>query len=156
LNQDPVETTLRFGQELQKERETLGVPLEAVTAATKVSLRNLRALEADDFDVLPRGVFQRGILRSYCRFLGLDEDLWLEKLSAVTTSSHAEPDWAEFAENVQRGRGPSSGSEQVRWWGVLLMLLALAAAGFAVWKYLVRPRLRTGSAPSTQTRTWNA
>jgi cytoskeleton protein RodZ len=135
---------LRFGRELQTERENRGVALEAVADATKVSLRNLRALEADDLHVLPRGVFQRGLLRSYCRFLGLDEDLWLEKFAAIAIPSTEEQDWAQFAENVKRGRTPSTPSESVRWWGVVLLLLALATASFAVWKYIVRPRLQAG------------
>jgi cytoskeleton protein RodZ len=135
-----------FGRDLQQERDSLGVPLEAIADATKVSLRNLRALEADDFETLPRGVFQRGIVRSYCRFLGLDEDLWLDKFARLAEASAGETDWAEFAENVKRARVPGAPSDGLRWWGVLAMCIALAAAGFSVWKYVVHPRMHPAAA----------
>jgi len=96
-------TNVPFGKELQEEREKRGVSLETVADETKVSTRFLRALEVDDFGSLPGGVFQRGIVRSYCRFLGLDEQEWLTRF-ALTMDSGSEADWTTFAVNVKRTR----------------------------------------------------
>ena len=132
-------TNVPFGKELQLEREKRGVSLETVADETKVSTRFLRALEIDDFGSLPGGVFQRGIVRSYCRFLGLDEQEWLTRF-ALTTESGNEADWTAFAENVKRTRIPTRSSMRPRWWGVLLMLLGLLALSWAAWRYVVKPR----------------
>ena len=51
-----------------------GVSLDEISAATRISTRFLEAIEKDQWDQLPGGVFNRGFIRSIARFLGLDED----------------------------------------------------------------------------------
>ncbi|MGD1211581.1 MAG: helix-turn-helix domain-containing protein [Candidatus Acidiferrales bacterium] len=63
-----------FGEHLKREREMRGVSLEEVAAATRISTRFLEAIENEQWDQLPGGVFNRGFIRAIARFLGLDED----------------------------------------------------------------------------------
>ncbi|HXQ26659.1 MAG TPA: helix-turn-helix domain-containing protein [Candidatus Acidoferrales bacterium] len=63
-----------FGEHLKREREMRGVSIEEVSAATRISTRFLEAIENDQWERLPGGVFNRGFIRSIARFLGLDED----------------------------------------------------------------------------------
>ena len=63
-----------FGEALRKEREKRGITLDSVSDGTKISTRFLRALEAEQFDQLPGGVFNKGFVRAYARHVGLDED----------------------------------------------------------------------------------
>jgi cytoskeleton protein RodZ len=63
-----------FGGNLQREREMRGVTLEEISAATKISFRFLRAIEEENFAGLPGGVFTRSFIRTYARYLGLDEE----------------------------------------------------------------------------------
>ncbi|HET7185130.1 MAG TPA: RodZ domain-containing protein [Terriglobales bacterium] len=63
-----------FGDRLHRERELRGITLEEIAEATKIGTRSLRALEEQDFDKLPGGIFNRGFVRAYARYLGLDED----------------------------------------------------------------------------------
>ena len=63
-----------FGEHLKREREMRNVSLEEVSAATRISLRFLEALEDEQWERLPGGVFNRGFIRSIARFLGLDEE----------------------------------------------------------------------------------
>jgi cytoskeleton protein RodZ len=51
-----------------------GVSLEEISFATKISLRFLEAIEREDFSKLPGGIFSRSFVRTYARYLGLDED----------------------------------------------------------------------------------
>lgn len=136
-----------FGKELQLEREKLGVPLATIADETKVSPRQLQALEADDFSSLPGGVFQRGIVRSYCRYLGLDEDIWLMRFAEISQGG-SEMDWVEFAENVKRTRTSGRSSMRSRWWGVLAMVVALVALGWVIWRYVVTPKMQPASLQS--------
>jgi cytoskeleton protein RodZ len=62
-----------FGENLRREREMRGVTLEEIAAATKISVRFLGSLESEQFERLPGGVFNRGFLRAYAQYLGLDE-----------------------------------------------------------------------------------
>jgi cytoskeleton protein RodZ len=63
-----------FGEHLKREREMRGVSLEEISSATRIGTRFLEALESEQWDRLPGGVFNRGFIRSVARFLGLDED----------------------------------------------------------------------------------
>lgn len=62
------------GEELKKERELRGISLIEIAEATKISPRLLRALEDDQFDIMPGDFFTRGIIRTYARYLDLDEE----------------------------------------------------------------------------------
>lgn len=63
-----------FGDRLRREREMRGITLDEITESTKVARRHLEALEREQFDQLPGGVFNKGFVRAYARFLGIDED----------------------------------------------------------------------------------
>lgn len=60
------------GDHLQKLRQEQALTLEDVTQATKVSLANLRAIEAMAYGKLPADVFTKGQITLYGNFLGLD------------------------------------------------------------------------------------
>jgi cytoskeletal protein RodZ len=63
-----------FGEELKRERELRQVSLREVSEATKINLRYLEALETNNFEHLPGGVFNRGFVRAYSQFIGIDPD----------------------------------------------------------------------------------
>ena len=63
-----------FGERLKREREMREVSLNEVTQATRIGPRFLEALENEQWDKLPGGVFNRGFVRAIARFLGLDEE----------------------------------------------------------------------------------
>jgi cytoskeleton protein RodZ len=63
-----------FGEKLQREREMRGITLEEIAEATKIGTRSLRALEEQDFDKLPGGIFNKGFVRAYAKYLGIDEE----------------------------------------------------------------------------------
>jgi cytoskeleton protein RodZ len=130
-----------FGRDLQQQRVKRGVELEAIAASTRVSIRYLRALEDERGSDMPGGVFNKGILRSYCEFVGLPEREWMDRFTASELNTSTEPDWAAFAESVRQHRLTQSLPQQKRWFGVLLMLLGLVALAWVAWHYTVRPRL---------------
>ncbi|HET7151338.1 MAG TPA: helix-turn-helix domain-containing protein [Candidatus Acidoferrum sp.] len=66
-----------FGERLKRERELREVPMDELSKATRISNRFLQALENEDWDQLPGGVFGHGFVRSIARYLGLDEEALL-------------------------------------------------------------------------------
>lgn len=66
------ESREQFGEYLRKQREIRGFSLEEIAEQTKISLRALRAIEAEDWEVLPAEIYVRGFIRSYCETIGLD------------------------------------------------------------------------------------
>ncbi len=63
-----------IGDTLRRERIRRGLELQQVASETKIGLHLLEAMEADQFDRLPGGVFTRSFLRQYAHALGLDEE----------------------------------------------------------------------------------
>lgn len=122
-----------FGERLKRERELREVSLNEVTAATRISTRFLQALENEDWNKLPGGVFNRGFVRSVARYLGLDEENLLAEYDM------ARGDQAPEAPAVPETRAPS----MPKWiapaavLAALLVLGALVAAGIYAWyRYL--------------------
>ena len=132
----------QFGKDLRKERETRGIAIDTITDATKISSRHLVALEEEHFDVLPGGVFNKGIVRGYARVVGLDEDAWVNRfMSAYQESGQLKDDdasWIEFAENISKGRVEDvpRPDMRLRWAGVAVLLVLLSALGWFVWHYV--------------------
>ena len=51
-----------------------GVSLDDIADATKIGTRLLRALEEEHFELLPGGIFNKGFVRAYSKYLGLNEE----------------------------------------------------------------------------------
>jgi cytoskeletal protein RodZ len=134
---------MRFGEELRAERERRGISLNDVAVSTRVSLRHLNALEEDKFRDLPGGVFNRGIVRSYAKYCGLDIDTTVDNFQRALRDSGIETelkddDWVAFAEAVQRNRADQGYRERWRWVGVAAMVLAVLGLGAGVLWVLVQ------------------
>lgn len=132
-----------FGEGLRSAREERGIALDDISVGTRVSLRNLSALENERFRELPGGIFNRGIVRSYARYVGLDEDAaisaYLEALRRQGMDpEHENENWAEFAENVKRSRAQRFESRRARWAGVIAMVAVLAILALGVTAFLAR------------------
>ena len=63
-----------FGATFKKARESRGISLDQIAHETRISTRFLAAIENEEFHVLPRGIFNRGFVRSFAEAVGLDPD----------------------------------------------------------------------------------
>lgn len=66
---------MTIGETLKRARKKMGLELDDVVRATKIAKMFLIALENDDISSLPQGVYTRNFLRTYAKFLKLDEDI---------------------------------------------------------------------------------
>lgn len=119
-----------FGERLRREREMRGITIEEIAEATKIGSRNLRALEDEHFGLLPGGIFNKGFVRAYSKYLGLDEEQAVADYIAAETSFR-EASSGELDVPVQSDRG---GSKAVPI--TIALLLVLAAGSFAGWRYI--------------------
>lgn len=133
-----------FGEQLRVAREGMEVSLGDISQETKISRRVLEALEAEDFEQLPGGVFAVSFLRQYASRVGLDPDPLVSQFKAKAPAS--EP-MAARDESPVFGEGPSdsplllffenvmemASRNRSQLWSAMgfLGLLALIAAYFA-------------------------
>lgn len=119
------------GTILQQARLRRQVALEDVEAKTRIRLRFLRAIENEEWDVLPGDVYTRGFIRAYAAHLGLDG----ERLAA---------DYRESVESERRGSEPpaappkrsryrsSSRGAPVALRGLVAVIVVIAVAAIAI------------------------
>jgi cytoskeletal protein RodZ len=129
-----------------------GISLEEIAEATKIGTRALRALEDQDFDKLPGGIFNKGFVRAYSRYLGIDEEQavsdYLAALAEAQASGRAARPEAEASSPAEKNLGTLD-DEQPRVphlaWGVLVLVALVLAGVLAGGRYLWRhgwPQLR--------------
>jgi cytoskeleton protein RodZ len=63
-----------IGESLRRERRRRNLELDQISHELRISTRFLEAIEDEQFEKLPAGVFAKSFVRQYARYLGLDED----------------------------------------------------------------------------------
>jgi cytoskeleton protein RodZ len=113
-----------FGESLKREREMRGVTLDEISAATRIATRFLKAIENEQWDQLPGGVFNRGFVRAVARYLGLDEENIVAEYTLAVGDRQSVPVWT--------GSPPAVTPEQpwLAWIIAAAVVLALLAGGW--------------------------
>jgi hypothetical protein len=108
-----------IGTSLREARLRQGLDFPELEQATKIRGKYLRALEDEQFDLLPAQTYVKGFLRSYAEYLGLDGQLYVDEYSSRYIVGD---DDAPF-----RARRPASGTRTPRVQSrvVLLTLLGI-------------------------------
>lgn len=82
--------------DLKSLRESRGLTLDNVTRATKISLRNLEAIESGNFHSLPPPVYARAYFHAYAKMLDIDEGPFIGRyeryLATASQASKAQAD----------------------------------------------------------------
>jgi cytoskeleton protein RodZ len=127
-----------FGERLKRERELREVTLEEITQATRIGPRFLEALENEQWEKLPGGVFNRGFVRSIAHYLGLDEEALLAEYD-LAHGAHADQEVLKHTQKVEE-RIP-----QTPLWiptalalGAFLLVVALIIGGIYAWRRFAR------------------
>ena len=63
-----------FGTNFKIAREAKGISLDRIASETRISTRFLLAIENEEFNLLPGGIFNRGFVRAFAEKVGLDPD----------------------------------------------------------------------------------
>jgi cytoskeletal protein RodZ len=79
----PCGTAMLRLDEIRKRR---GISLEQISDRTKISTRFLRAIETEEFEKLPGGVFNTSYIRQYASAIGIAQEELLEKYAAFEDS----------------------------------------------------------------------
>jgi len=71
-----------IGNSLREARLRQSLELTDVERATKIRPKYLRALEDEQFEILPAQTYVKGFLRTYAEFLGLDGELYVDEYNS--------------------------------------------------------------------------
>ncbi len=109
-----------IGSSLREARLRQGLDFPEIEEATKIRLKHLKALEAEQFDVLPAQTYVKGFLRTYAEYLGLDGQLYVDEFNSRYANGEEE------ATPVARNSGQPLG-RRVESRAVLFAVLGIAA-----------------------------
>ena len=133
------------GAILAMERERQGLARADIAQRLHMSVSQIEALEAADYDRLPRGTFLRGFTRNYARSLGLDADS-VVGLLAGDAPRETSPDIVVPSQNIRFDPlGQRLANPYVKAAGVAFVLVVLGFAAMYWWLF-VRPQ---GAEPVT-------
>jgi len=65
--------SLTLGEKLRQAREERGITLSEVAEQTRISPIYLESIDNDDYRRLPGGIFNRGFVKSYAKYVGINE-----------------------------------------------------------------------------------
>jgi cytoskeleton protein RodZ len=147
-----------FGARLKREREQRKITLDDVSVSTKIATKFIVALEAEHFDQLPGGIFNKGFVRAYARHLGIDENQAIADFVAASAPSLPEippeetPVLAAMAVRVPESKKKSRKGDGIPW-GIVAVALLIMALGFALWGFHAREKRipRVEISPTVQT-----
>ncbi|MGI8420710.1 MAG: helix-turn-helix domain-containing protein [Gaiellaceae bacterium] len=124
-----------IGNSLREARERKAVDFADAERATKIRGKYLRALEDEQFSILPSQTYVKGFLRSYAEYLGLDGQLYVDEYnSRYVVGEEDAPFRARRTSTGGRARQQRGAERRV----MLLALIGIAAAAalvIAAWKF---------------------
>lgn len=111
-----------IGNSLREARLRRGIDFPQAELSTKIRGKYLRALEDEQFDVLPAETYVKGFLRTYAEYLGLDGQLYVDEFNSRFVSGE------EHEPRVRRSaaRAPQRRHRRIET-NVVLVALALVA-----------------------------
>jgi cytoskeleton protein RodZ len=140
-----------LGERLRLAREARGVSLRQISDQTRIQMRYLEAIEANDYKRLPGGIFNRSFIKAYAKAVGFDET---EALNAYARISHETKETEEESLAPRLSRVYTDG-EKERSPGLTLLLtiaiLGILLLGIYAAHYWYQKRNESGTAQTPVT-----
>ena len=75
-----------LGEKLREAREAGNITIAEISEQTRISPLYLEAIENDDYTPLPGGIFNKGFVKSFAKYVGMDENEALQDYSRLIAS----------------------------------------------------------------------
>ncbi|HEY7258548.1 MAG TPA: RodZ domain-containing protein [Gaiellales bacterium] len=138
-----------IGPALREARERRGLGFGDVEAETAIRSRYIRALEEEQFHVLPGATYTKGFLRAYAEYLGLDGQLFIDEFNSRHHDARSSPEQQPIA---SRPRSRPQQRRQRRESNlVMIVLAAIVAVSALVLLATTFPNSPTAPYPNTTT-----
>lgn len=123
--------SLTLGEKLQQAREARGITISEVAEQTRISSLYLEAIENNDYRTLPGGIFNKGFVKSYARYVGVDEQEALQDYSQLLTEQQG-----ENAEDMKVYRPEVLTDASTRSSSITTIVFAVIILGLMTWGIL--------------------
>lgn len=121
------------GNDLRQRREGLGVSIYEAYRNTRVPVKYIESIERGDVGSLPGECYSVGFLRTYCQFLELDPEPYVDTLRAC--SRPAPPRFPRSRADLER-RAPAWMQDLMTW----AVITAVILLGWVTYAVVFRPQ----------------
>ncbi len=118
-------------QQLKQAREAAGLTIKDIAAKTRVPIRHLENLEAENFSALPGLTYVLGFVRNYARALELDEVALVDQLRTDLAGENSLR--RNYADSTYAPADPAHIPPRSFAWGAIAVL-AVILIGFGIYK----------------------
>lgn len=126
--------SLTLGEKLRQAREARGISISDVAEQTRISALYLQSIENDDYRTLPGGIFNKGFVKSYAKFVGIDDQEAMADYSQLMMQQNFGA--AEEEPKTYRPEVLTDDSRSTSFGTILLALLILGLLGGGVYYFL--------------------
>jgi cytoskeletal protein RodZ len=78
--------SLTLGEKLRQAREARGITLSEVAEQTRIAPLYIESIENDDYRGLPGGIFNKGFVKSFAKYVGVDEQEALQDYATLAAN----------------------------------------------------------------------
>jgi cytoskeleton protein RodZ len=79
-----------LGEKLRQAREERGISISEVAEQTRISSLYLKSIEDDNYKPLPGGIFNKGFVKAYAKYVGIDEHEALQDYARLLAQNEPE------------------------------------------------------------------
>ncbi len=113
-----------FGTSFKKAREHRGLTFAQIAEETRISTRFLEAIENEEFELLPGGIFNRGFIRTYAQRVGLDPEAAVKEYEQLLKVQ--QPEQPITASAPAQAQAPQDSKAEKNFYPVAIGVLVLA------------------------------
>lgn len=78
--------SLTLGEKLRQAREERGISIAEVAEQTRISPHYIQSIEEDNYKTLPGGIFNKGFVKSFAKYVEIDEQEALKEYAQLISS----------------------------------------------------------------------
>lgn len=121
------------GNELRQRRENMGVSVYEAYRNTRVPVKYILSIERGDVAALPGECYSVGFLRTYCQFLELEAEAYIDTLRALSRPAPAR--FPRSRADLER-RAPAWVQDAIAW----AVIMAVILLGWITYAVVFRPQ----------------
>ncbi len=103
-----LDMSISLGEKLRQAREERGISISEVAEQTRISSLYLKSIEDDNYKPLPGGIFNKGFVKAYAKYVGVDEQEALQDYARLVAKNE------EIAEETQPRYRPEVLTDEAR------------------------------------------
>ena len=139
--------SLTLGEKLQQAREARGISISEVAENTRISPLYLTSIENNDYRTLPGGIFNKGFVKSFAKYVGIDEQEALQDYSVLISQQEA------VSEDPQTYRPEVLTDDNTNFSGIGTIIFAVVILGLMIAGILAALNYWKGSSGETPANT---